>query len=305
MESINYSIKGTVFDIQRYSIHDGPGIRTILFLKGCPLRCKWCSNPESQSYNPEVMYRKELCIGCGRCQKTCKVNAISSNNQYWVDRSICTSCGECALVCPSGALVMKGKMMTVEEVIKEVKKDETQYYRSGGGVTLSGGETLTQPKFAKEVFKACKAQGWHTAIETEGYVTEDIVKDVMPYVDLALLDLKSFDTDLHKLFTNVNNDRIKKNARIIQDITETVIRVPVIPGFNANEKEIGKIAEFAAGLPNVRELHILPYHNFGESKYECLGRTYEMHGTETPSNDFMLGLKKIVESYGLNCIIGG
>ncbi len=305
MESVNYSAKGVVFDIQRYSIHDGPGIRTIIFLKGCPLRCKWCSNPESQEYKPDLLFRKGLCIGCGSCITACKAKAIDPKNKYWIDRTKCISCGECALVCPSGALSMKGKQMTVEEVIKEVKKDETQYYRSNGGVTLSGGEALTQPKFAKEIFKACKAKGWHTAIETEGFVNEDVIRDVVPYIDLVLLDIKSIDPNAHKKFTGVDNSIILKAARAIQEITHTIIRVPVIPGFNVNEDEIRRIAEFAGSLPNVKELHLLGYHNYGEGKYELLGREYELKGVSKLKDEELEKYKKIVESYGLECKIGG
>ena len=195
--------------------------------------------------------------------------------------------------------------MTVEEVIKEVKKDDIQYYRSNGGVTLSGGEALTQPAFAKEIFKACKAKGWHTAIETEGFVNEDVIRDVVPYIDLVLLDIKSISSEPHKKFTGVDNEKIMKAAKLIQEITHTIIRVPVIPGFNANEEEITKIAQFAESLPNVRELHLLGYHNYGEGKYELLGREYELKGVPKLKDEELEKYKKIVESYGLECKIGG
>ena len=305
METINYGAKGIVFDIQRFSIHDGPGIRTIIFLKGCPLRCKWCSNPESQKTKPELMYRSDQCIRCGSCFKVCKVGAIDLDKEYIVDRNKCTSCGECVLVCPSSALLMKGKTMTVEEVIKEARKDSIQYYRSDGGITLSGGEALVQYEFAREIFKACKAQGWHTAIETEGYANEEVIKDVIPYVDLVMLDIKSVDPKKHMEFTGVDNEIILKNARIIQEIANTVIRIPVIPEFNASKEEITDIIKFVKTLPNIKKVHLLPYHRYGENKYKLLNKEYELKNMKELSDDFKNELKKIVESYGLECQIGG
>ena len=305
METINYGAKGIVFDIQRFSIHDGPGIRTIIFLKGCPLRCRWCSNPESQKMKPELMYRSDQCIRCGSCFKVCKVGAINLDKEYIVDRDKCTSCGECVLVCPSSALLMKGKTMTVEEVIKEARKDSIQYYRSDGGITLSGGEALVQSEFAKELFKACKAQGWHTAVETEGYTNEEVIRDVMPYVDLVMLDIKSVDPKKHVEFTGVDNKTILRNAKIIQEITNTVIRIPVIPEFNASREEITDIIKFVKTLPNVKKVHLLPYHRYGENKYKLLNREYEMKDTKELSDDYKSELKQIVESYGLECQIGG
>ena len=305
METINYGAKGIVFDIQRFSIHDGPGIRTIIFLKGCPLRCRWCSNPESQKMKPELMYRSDQCIRCGSCFKVCKVGAINLGKEYIVDREKCTSCGECVLVCPGSALLMKGKTMTVEEVIKEARKDSIQYYRSDGGITLSGGEALVQSEFAKELFKACKAQGWHTAVETEGYTNEEVIRDVMPYVDLVMLDIKSVDPKKHVEFTGVDNKTILRNAKIIQEITNTVIRIPVIPEFNASREEITDIIKFVKTLPNVKKVHLLPYHRYGENKYKLLNREYEMKDTKELSDDYKSELKQIVESYGLECQIGG
>lgn len=306
MDSIDYSAKGTVFDIQRFSIHDGPGIRTIIFLKGCPLRCRWCSNPESQKYQPEVLYKKFLCIKCNNCIEACNEDAISPLNPYWIDRKKCTDCLDCAAVCTTGALIVKGEEMTVEDVIREAKKDATQYYRSGGGVTLSGGEALTQPNFAREIFKACRAQGWHTAIETEGYVNEEILRDVVPHIDLVLLDIKSIDTDQHKKYTDVDNAMILKSAKIIQSLTKTTVRVPVIPGFNATMKDITRIGEFVRSeMPNVTEIHLLGYHNYGQGKYELLGREYELLNTPKLAPEVLEGFKQKVETLGLKCIIGG
>lgn len=305
MDSINYNEKGVVFDIQKYSINDGPGIRTIVFLKGCPLRCIWCSNPESQRKERELMFRKILCIHCGLCIKACKQGALSSDNPDFIDREKCVMCEECANVCPSSALEVKGKIMTVEEVITELKKDEQYYFRSNGGITLSGGETLMQPEFAREIFRACKARGWHTAIETEGYASEEAILEVIPHVDLVLLDIKANNDDIHKKVTGVSNELIKKNAKLIQSISNTIIRVPTIPDINADEKEFGDIVNFVITLPNIRELHILPYHNYGEGKYDLLGREYKLSGIKKLDDEQVEKLKKLVESNGLICQVGG
>ncbi|MCI5642839.1 MAG: glycyl-radical enzyme activating protein [Peptoniphilus sp.] len=305
MDSINYNEKGVVFDIQRYSINDGPGIRTIVFLKGCPLRCIWCSNPESQRREKELMFRRILCIHCGLCIKACKQGALDANNLNFIDRDKCIMCEECANVCPSSALEVKGKEMTVAEVIEELKKDEKYYISSNGGVTLSGGEAMMQVGFAKEIFRACKARGWHTAIETEGYVSEEAIREVIPHVDLVLLDMKANNDEIHKKATGVSNKLIKKNAMLIQSLSETIIRVPTVPGVNADMKEFGDIVSFVKTLPNVRELHILPYHNYGEGKYYLLGRDYELSNLEKLDNEYVDKLKKFVESNGLVCQVGG
>lgn len=305
MDSINYNMTGTVFDIQRFSLHDGPGIRTIVFLKGCPLHCKWCSNPESQDKNPVVMYRRDDCFKCGRCISVCKVNAISFDNETHIDREKCTGCGECSNVCPSGALVLKGKKMTIQQVVKELKKDSTIFRRSDGGITLSGGEPLTQYEFASQLLKACKSQGWNTAIETTGLGSIEAIEKVIPYVDTVLLDIKHIDPYVHKKYTGVTNDVILENAKLISKISKTTVRVPVIPGFNYSIKDIKDIAEFVKTLKNVDTIHLLPYHTFGENKYDLLGMQYTLDKTKRLKEEDLQEHKKIVESYGIKCIIGG
>ena len=305
MDSINYNASGTVFDIQRFSLHDGPGIRTIVFLKGCPLSCKWCSNPESQNIKPVIMYKKNECLHCGRCINACSKKAISFENKTFIDRSICTGCGECANACPAGALVVKGKTMTVQQLIRELKKDATTYRRSGGGITLSGGEPLVQYEFAAELLRACKAQGWDTAIETTGAGITEAVEKVMPYVDTVLLDIKHLDTENHKKFTGIGNEQILKNAARISQISSTVVRVPVIPGFNYSEEEIREITEFAKTLRGVRTIHLLPYHTFGENKYDLLGHDYELAEIKPLKPEELEHLKTMVEREGFQCIIGG
>ncbi|POP46274.1 glycyl-radical enzyme activating protein [Superficieibacter electus] len=305
MNRVEYDTEGVLFNIQRYSLHDGPGIRTIPFFKGCPLACKWCSNPESQRPQPELIYKKNDCIRCGKCIEVCPQNALSPDNPYFVDRERCVQCGECTKVCPTQALEMKGKRMTVNEVIRELQKEENLFRRSGGGVTLSGGEPLAQPEFARELLKACKAKGWHTAIETTGFTTKEVVEDVFPWIDLALTDIKAINPTVHEQNTGVNNSRILENLLRISFITKVIVRIPLVPGVNDNEEEIRSIAEFAKLMSGVDTIHLLPYHTFGENKYTLLGRIYPMGDTPSLAENKIEKLKKIIESMGFHCHIGG
>lgn len=305
MDTINYRTEGTVFDIQRFSIHDGPGVRTIVFLKGCPLSCLWCSNPESQKLKPVLMYQSMNCIHCGKCISACKLGAINPNNKNFIDRDICTACGECVNVCPTSALTLKGKKMTVEQVIKELKKDAIVYRRSGGGITLSGGEPLVQSEFARELLKACKAQGWHTAIETTAYANTETIEEVFPYIDLALMDIKSIDSEMHKKYTGVPNEKILENAKLVSKITKMVVRVPLVPDFNSSEKDILELCEYVKTLNDINTVHLLPYHTYGENKYDLLGRDYLMKKTRAFALGEVERLQKIIEGQGIKCVIGG
>lgn len=305
MNRVEYDTEGVLFNIQRYSLHDGPGIRTIPFFKGCPLACKWCSNPESQRPQPELLFKKKDCIRCGKCIEVCPQNALSTDNPFFVDRERCVQCGECTKVCPTQALEMKGKRMTVNEVIRELQKEENLFRRSGGGVTLSGGEPLAQPEFARELLKACKAKGWHTAIETTGFTTKEVVEDVFPWIDLALTDIKAINPTVHEQNTGVNNSRILENLLRISFITKVIVRIPLVPGVNDNEEEIRSIAEFAKLMSGVDTIHLLPYHTFGENKYTLLGRIYPMGDTPSLAENKIEKLKHIIETMGFHCHIGG
>lgn len=305
MDSINYNLTGTVFDIQRFSLHDGPGIRTIVFLKGCPLACEWCSNPESQNKKPEIMYKKADCLHCGRCITACKLGAISQENKSFINRDVCTGCGECANACPAGALVVKGKTVSVQQVIQELKKDATTYRRSGGGITLSGGEPLVQHEFASQLLMACKAQGWNTAMETTGFGSETAIEEVIPYVDTVLLDIKHMDTAKHRQYTGVGNEAALKNVPRICQLSNTVIRVPVVPGFNFSREEIKAIADYAKTLMGIRTIHLLPYHSFGENKYDLMGKEYTLKDVKPLKQEELEEYRKMVESYGFQCAIGG
>ncbi|MBY6003019.1 glycyl-radical enzyme activating protein [Salipiger bermudensis] len=305
MTDTDYDCEGIVFDIQRYSIHDGPGVRTIVFLKGCPLRCRWCSNPESQAPEPELFYRDASCIKCGGCKPVCPVQALSRDNPGFVDREACLKCGQCAAVCPTEALTLTGKRMSVQQVMQELRKDATQYRRSGGGVTLSGGEPLFQHRFARELLKACHEQGWNTAMETTGYTSREIVRDVIPHVDHVLMDLKAIDPKVHRDNTGVDNRIILENALAISEISHTVVRVPVVPGVNDTTEAVAAVGAFAKLMHGVGEVHLLPYHTFGENKYALLGRDYPMGDTPNLSATDIAPLAAVVEAMGLDCVVGG
>lgn len=303
---INYDLEGIVFDIQRFSIHDGPGIRTIVFLKGCPLSCWWCCNPEAQTIKPIMMYQIDRCIHCGLCLSVCPQGALSAQNPGFIDRNQCIGCGACANTCPTEALVKKGKVMTVKEVVAILKKDEAIYRHSGGGITISGGEALVQHEFTAELLKACQIKGWHTAMETTGMTkNEQALENVFTYLDLVLMDVKSCDDEIHKKFTGVSNQIIRQNAKKITATAKTVIRVPTIPGVNADEKSIREICDFAATLTGIDTIHILPYHTYGENKYALLGRPYRMGKTPSLTENEIDSLQAVVESKGFHCIIGG
>ncbi|EHR8837037.1 glycyl-radical enzyme activating protein [Shigella flexneri] len=306
MSEINYQQTGTIFNIQKFSLHDGPGIRTIVFLKGCYLACRWCSNPESQKSQPEVFYQPNNCLHCGRCVQACPLQAIDPKRPGMVDRQRCDGCGECARACPAGAMVLSGTTMTVEQVITELRKDEVHYRRSGGGITLSGGEALAQPEFAAELLAACKARGWHTAMETTGITSKKVLDRVIPLLDLVLLDIKTLFSERHEQFTGYPNEVVLENALYLSSIAkEVAVRVPVIPTFNDDEKSIRAIAMFASHMNNVSRLHLLPYHSFGKNKYALLSRQYGMIDIKTPDDDHIQRLKLIVEQEGVNCVIGG
>lgn len=299
--------KGLVFNIQRFSVNDGPGIRTIVFLNGCPLRCKWCCNPESQEVSPIVMFKAINCVGCGNCEIVCPTGASNLAFPGKIDHNKCIACGKCVDVCYHKALEISGKWMTAEELMRELYQDRVVYRRSKGGITISGGEAFVQHEFLLELLKKCKSLGWHTAIETTGYTSENIIEKTLPYLDLVMMDIKQLHPEIHKQFTGADNKKILSNAIFINEkAKEMIVRVPVVPGFNADVVNIGCIAKFTAQyLDKVKELHLLPYHDLGSSKYPMMGKEYELCAVKKPEENLMDELKMTVQQEGLLCKIGG
>ena len=301
-----------VFNIQSYSIHDGPGIRVTVFLKGCPLRCKWCANPESNLARPQLMFYAAKCTACGKCIDACPQKAILPGMKNGKPvaltlREKCVDCGKCVEACPNEAREIAGKEMTVRAVLDQVLKDKLFIDASGGGITLSGGECLAHPEFSEALLFAAKEAGLHTAVESCSFAPEAVVDQVFRYLDLGLLDIKHMDSEEHKRLTGVPNELILNNIRhVYHDMKKAVIvRVPTIPGCNDSEENIAATARFVREElgPEVG-VHLLPYHRLGESKNESLGRTMDL-SIQVPSEEHMEGLKAIVEGYGLYCQVGG
>lgn len=266
---------GRVFDIQRFCLHDGPGLRTTVFLKGCPLRCRWCSNPESQLPGPELFYNRSRCMKCFSCVAACPGGLISHDGDDGVAirRGECDACGACEDVCPMGAVVRKGSEMTVDDIVRQVARDAEFYSGSGGGVTFSGGEPFAQPAFLREALAAVRAEGISTAVETTAYVEWDVLESCLPLLDHVLVDVKHADAAKHREWTGVNPDRIHRNIRrLLQTHSGTRLRIPVIPGFNDDTESLDGLADFVAGVGGGVEL--LPYHALGEGKYAMLDRPY-------------------------------
>ncbi|MHA1300314.1 MAG: glycyl-radical enzyme activating protein [Candidatus Helarchaeota archaeon] len=299
-------VKGIIFNIQRYCIHDGPGIRTLVFFKGCPLRCIWCSNPESQKNTPEILFTKAKCIGCGKCAEVCPEDAIIKSADKRIDRNKCVLCMQCVETCYAEALEIAGNEMTVEEVIKEIVKDRPFYEKSGGGITVSGGEPLMQPKFLKTLLEECKKRNINTAIETCGYSNWESFKEALEFIDLVLIDIKHMNSTQHKELTGKANELILENIQKIAKLKKpTIIRFPLIPGYNDSDENIGKIGEFVKSLEGINEINIIPFHRLGESKYEHLDREWKMQNTKPPSQERLEEVKKMLEGFGLKVKIGG
>lgn len=297
-----------IFDIQKFSVHDGPGIRTIVFFKGCPLRCQWCANPESHEFEPQLLLYPTKCIGCGKCVTVCEFGCFSLNDNKEVvfNRTKCIQCCKCSKTCYAESRRQSGKAMTIEEIIKEVDKDMVFYKNSGGGITFSGGEAMCFPEVVYELAKYYKDKGVSTAIETCGCVDWENYEKVLTYMDLVMFDLKIIDNEKHIIYTGGSNKQILENMKMISKIVNTIVRIPIIPTINDSKKEIDDFGKFISEMKgNINTIHILPYHNLGINKYHSLGKKYLLEDLEVPSEEHMDEIKAHLEGYGFNVIIGG
>jgi len=300
-------ITGCIFNIERFATRDGPGIRTTVFLKGCPLRCLWCSNPESIRPYPQLFFFENLCQRCGRCVPVCPNSAISAdlnNGSISIDRTLCNNCGTCVEVCPAKARELSGKIMTVDRVMEEVKEDTIFYQNSGGGVTVSGGEPTQQPEFVMELFRRCRDAVIHTCLDTCGFVKPEVLEHILDYTNLVLFDNKHMDPVKHKELTGVNNELILNNLRtIVRRGTPVIIRVPLIPNYNDSEENLGALANLMHEL-GLKRIDLLPYHEFGKSKYQRLGIEYTLASLKSHTEEEVEQKKSLLESFGLHVGIG-
>jgi pyruvate formate lyase activating enzyme len=298
---------GTIFDIRRFSVHDGPGLRTTVFFKGCPLRCLWCHNPESQHRRQERMFWAERCLKCQSCIASCPQGALSWNGtQVVTDNLKCTLSGACVETCYADARQIAGRKMTVDEVMSEIRRDIAFYDGSEGGATFSGGEPLLQPDFLLALLEACKASEIHTALDTSGFAGWDVLDRVRNSVDLFLYDLKLMDPGRHRKFTGAFNTRILENLqRLAKHGHHIIVRVPIIPGVNDDLENLRLTAAFASALGGLGRVDLLPYHHAAMSKYERLHRTYRLPGLQTSSEERMAEIALLFEGFGLQVNPGG
>jgi glycyl-radical enzyme activating protein len=291
--------KTMIFDIQKFSVHDGPGIRTTVFFKGCPLKCLWCSNPESQSAKPQLMHFEDRCTRCGDCIEVCPSGSIhrAENGRILLDLQVCTACGTCVEECLVDARSISGKEMKVKEICRSAEKDINYYQNSGGGVTVSGGEPTSQPKFLLELLTKLKEMDIHICLDTCGIAPWDTLKEAVKLVDLVLMDNKHMDSKIHKKLTGVNNELILENTQKVASMGKPVIiRVPLIPGLNDSDENISQLGQFMKdySLPRV---DLLPYHHFSLSKHKALGLTYALDDVSDPEEDEIRRVANLLETF--------
>lgn len=302
MKKILEEKTGVITEIKKFATHDGPGIRTTIFLKGCPLRCKWCSNPETQQPYSQLYYISKRCKGYGACQNTCPVDAISMDKDNKINREKCSLCMQCVEACPSGAFKKVGRELTTAEVMKEIIKD-IPFYRDAGGVTVSGGEPFFQPDFAIDLLKKCHKEGISTVIDTSGYANKEDVEEVLKYTDLILLDIKHLDPDKHKEGTGVSNEIILENAKRMAQKTKVRISLPLIPEFNDSREHLKEVADFVKSI-GIEWIDINPLHTLGADKYKCLSLESPYVQFKPISNEKIKEAIEIMKSFDLKTTVG-
>lgn len=292
--------QGIIFQIQRWSVNDGDGIRSTVFFKGCPLRCRWCANPESWSHNIEILYSPTLCSHCGRCADVCQTSASSrqADGRVRFDRSLCTACGSCVAVCPTGARKTMGKQVSVADVMRVIKRDAVFYHESGGGVTFSGGEPFAQPEFLRQLVTACQTLGLETAVETSGCFDLAAVQDVLEMLDCVFVDIKHMDDEKHLHLTGVSNKTILANIAAFSKVhPRVIVRVPLIHNVNDTRENIEAMCAFLQQETGVVGVELLPYHNYGQAKYEAVGA--EFYAFSTPDEETLARVRQWIAAYGI------
>jgi pyruvate formate lyase activating enzyme len=298
---------GLVFNLQKYSLHDGPGIRTTVFLKGCPLHCSWCHNPESIAPRRELILLENRCIVCGECRRACPFGTTTDQDKPQpTGLDCCTLCGACADACPAAAREVVGRSYTSAELLKLLLQDRVFYEESGGGVTFSGGEPLLQHEFLSEMLSACRGEGLHTAVDTSGMCPTAQLLAIAPLADLFLFDIKFIDPVRHRHFTGASNELILENLRALGAIHRNIwVRIPVIPGVNDTKHDLDSAAGFASSIDGVRQVNLLPYHRTGVGKFERLGMNGSLKDLQPPSAAKLKGAARVFERHGLKTITGG
>ncbi len=298
-------VEGKIFDIKQFAVHDGPGIRTTIFFKGCPLNCWWCHNPEGITLDNDIFYYKTKCIRCGTCIDVCPEDAIEMDGSISIERKECTGCGLCSDNCPSNALQNTLRTITSEEIMDEIRKSIIFYDSSDGGVTFSGGEPLMQPEFLKELIDKCSKEEIHITLDTSGYAEPDIFGSIIDNIDLFLYDLKIIDDELHKKYTGTSNKMILRNLKTLSKKgKEIIMRFPAIPGVTDTEKNLDEVTDFLSELKHIKEIDVLPYHDV-EEKYNKLGKEYKLEGLKSLKEESIQSIKERFEKEGFFVKKGG